>query len=633
MDNKPTIVYVKDGEEKLIFVNKFNKKLVWKKILKYLICEKISLLKFINYDFSDKNSYFDQLNFYNRDIELVFENCKFGVWYFNKGKYLKLVNVLGNETDTSILIENMEKVDIELSGSLDNSNIISSIYVDDVSKLDIKLKNVDLKALFINDVRETYIKGIDANTYFKAVNARNLFLKDSNIDINSNMNLNVTNLLDLNNSTINIISFNTFEFNFDSKIVLVNSNIKANKMLKISDISNILFKDLEDDSILDNSSYIETNGIIVGDKELFNSESRVIFDKNMLIDLAWNVMYVKNGVTIKKYILNDDFSYWNEEELSDIFIDNESKLLDDIELLYLRNIELNGGEIELNKNQIIILEDCYCWHNEIINGNVEIINNGEVDLNLSLVGSKDVNIIVRDKYLENVDGRIDLTGVEKITFCIKNDTIKNKISLFEVTDCVLENNYHYDSLCLKRLDCEEVRVENIDFRVTKRNNIEYKKLSLINGGICIGKFYDMPDLEYLYMSNGYICATGSISLPNLDKIVVNDGDGNISYLSSDESLLIGDKNYEKKDGLSNVRVNISPNEVNSLSSGRKLLTMKLKSISDNLNSGVLAIDQEEKNLLDELDLLEKELMEEIEEERRKIKENTLVKKHKFLVNR
>ena len=99
-------------------------------------------------------------------------------------------------------------------------------------------------------------------------------------------------------------------------------------------------------------------------------------------------MYVKNGVTIKKYISNNHFSYWDEEELSDIFIDNESKLLDDIELLYLRNIELNGEEIEFNDDQIIILEDCCCFQNRIINGNVEIINNGEYG-NLFKCGDSD----------------------------------------------------------------------------------------------------------------------------------------------------------------------------------------------------------------------------------------------------
>ena len=519
----------------------------------------------------------------------------------------------------------VEQVIINSSNLLESSNIrISNVYV-----LRASLKDTKLNTMSINHVRDAYIEGIQQNTCFVAMDVKKLFLKNSNIDINSNMNLDVTNLLELNNSSINLISFNVLEYSFiNSKIVLINSYIKANKRLRILDIGDIIFKDLEDEAILDNSSYIETNGIIVGDKELFNSESRVIFDKNMLNDLAWNVMYVKNGVTIKKYISNDKFSCWDEEEIID-----ESKLLDGIELLHLRNIELDFGEIELNDNQIIILENCWCWYNEIINGNVEIINDEETSLKLRLVGSKDVNIVVRDKYLDNVDGRLDLIGIEKITFCIKNDTLNNRISLFKVIDCALENDYLYDNICLKRLICEEVKIENINFSVKRRKNIGYKKLSLINGGIEIDGTYDMFDLEYLYMSNGYIRGKELISLPNLDKIVVSDNDEEISYISSDESLLIGNKCYKKKNELSNVRVNVLPNSINSLGSGRKLLTMKLKSISDNLDSGVLEVDEEEKKLLEELDLLEKELMQEIEEERKRIKENTLVKKHKFLSTR
>ena len=197
----------------------------------------------------------------NDNTTIVLEDCIFNCTKLNlsDGNYL-LINPIFKK-ECIIDVDVVEDIDITLSEESSNIELYISGYNNIYLEYSPKIKNLKIK--FGEKIHLKNIKD-SKNLKYQITNSDQLILEDSNLYFNSNSYISRINEIKLLSSKIeskdNIVLF------YINKLLLQDSSISTPKTISIKNLKNLEFKDKEEDTILDTSSYLEAGeSIILGE--------------------------------------------------------------------------------------------------------------------------------------------------------------------------------------------------------------------------------------------------------------------------------------------------------------------------------------------------------------------------------
>ena len=340
MNEKPTITYIKNGKEKTIkyfLRNKYLKEIGEIQFTHdFIINEDISFIHFKNVKFTSE--YMLELSWKNPNAVIILEDCYFDAnrvtitpnWLKNAENEVKLINPIFNRK-TYVYIEKINNIEITLSNEGEPINLD----IRDCKKININ-SSKNLNDLHILDGKVN-IKNLNDKKISKKVFVDELILEDSNI---TNFYLSTNDKLHLKRSIIEIKSKEKSYLNTE-KLTLENSKIISDDTIEISRLKELIFKDRDNDTILDTSSYLQAeNKIILGKRKLQRT--------NPNMPLIITNSSLEKDISIKRQELLYILKKLNNNLQNDI-----NKQLQEKDILIQKEIDVLKEEQEEKLNKII----------------------------------------------------------------------------------------------------------------------------------------------------------------------------------------------------------------------------------------------------------------------------------------
>lgn len=484
MKDRPSITYIKNRKEKTISLNNLTEKLIFtriaenidipskeEKISSHKILPEVTFIHIKNYNFKKSVQFsgiFDLFFKYSDDTTIILENCTLdGNLYFQHINKITITDPKFTK-NSNIYIGDLEGYEtcLDIRVDLTNSSGEVNLQIEQAQK--VKIIGGDcLKKLGIIYSNNVTIENMNNTIVDNLFDVKNLKLIDSNItkfipnrngtvpfEVFSLDHFKITNQITLENSKL--VLPRDFELKNNQVISLNNSSITSNYSLKIPNTNFIDFIDSNEDSILDNSSYIEAKELIINN-QTYKSNILTIKDKQ---ELSPTITYIENNKKetldfVDKY-LDNSTSYI----ITPMIDKNTLTINNNIELIHFKNISFkNVQDIKLNKNQTLILENCEFINNHIYytlhlnGGNIKLINpslNGNIaatNINNFIVDftnelSKD-NIFIKTINVKNfiINNNDNLQGLDissKSTY-LKNFGLLGDYVNIDTENLVLKN--------------------------------------------------------------------------------------------------------------------------------------------------------------------------------------------------
>ena len=484
MSNIPSITYIKNGKEKKITINKLTEKLVFtilseniniplteEKISSHKLLSQVTFIHIKNYNFKKSVQFSGEFDLFFKELDnttIILENCTLdGNMYFNHIKKITIIDPILTK-HSNIYIGGLEGCEPYLDIRIDLTNSKGELNLQIEQAQKVKIISSDcLKKLRILYSNYVTIKNMNNTIVDNLFDIKNLKLINSNmIEFFPNRNetvpfkvfsldyFKITNQISLENSKL--VLPRNFELKNNQVISLNNSIIISDYILKIPNTNFIDFVDSTEDSILDNSSYIEAKELIINNQP-YKSNILTIKDKQ---ELTPTITYIENNKKetldfVDKY-LDNSTSYI----ITPMIDKNTLTINNNIELIHFKNISFkNVQDIKLNKNQTLILENCEFINNHIYytlhlnGGNIKLINpslNGNItatNINNFIVDftnelSKD-NIFIKTINVKNfiINNNDNLQGLDissKSTY-LKNFGLLGDYVNIDTENLVLKN--------------------------------------------------------------------------------------------------------------------------------------------------------------------------------------------------
>ena len=269
-----------------------------------------------NYTFKKNLKILNDLE--NQNLTIILENCTFeDSLCFNSIKNLTILNP-NFIKEQNIYIYRSELFDYNLNIKIDliNSSGKLNLEISSAEKIEL-ISGSCLKTLSITSSDDVIIKDLNNVIIKDFLYIKNLKLINSNMSkfkpnrncvstfkVFSLNHFQVTNQIHLENSKL--ILPRDFEVKNEHNIILKNSVIASDNTLIIHNINFIEFNDEDEESILDNSSYIEAKEIIINN-QLYQKNILTIKEKK---ELTSTINYIKKNKKLenipleKRLILN-----------------------------------------------------------------------------------------------------------------------------------------------------------------------------------------------------------------------------------------------------------------------------------------------------------------------------------------
>lgn len=584
--NNSTIIYIKNGKEKTITINKYNDNTICEKLTKYISQNKISSIHFKNYDLTNRFNYIC-----SRDMDIILEDCIISNLEYRGINYLKIINPIIQNEELNIELDGIKEIDIDLQEPKTNIKL----KINGCNKLNIIsndiLQNIKLD---LNYTKDIYLENLNLKQDLCLFEITRLFLKNCKFTLSTNDFFEIIDLISLNNSFIN--SSETLSLRSYTTLILNNSRITSKENISIGNINSIIFDDTNEDTILDISSYIEAKEIWINNYIITNKKNKtVILDKTKQQELLPNIFYIKNNKSYNYKLPNNNI---NPENKIFIKLGYELYLKDDIELIYIKNGNFSNININLNEEQIIILENCYLDNVDLINGNIEIINNNHNIYNSSSFAIDNANDVIIS--LSKDSNNYDIEVINTKNFTLNSDITLNNLTLNNVEKAHLKNI----SNGIDYLDCKYLIIENsndLELYYPENEIDKVKKLTIINSTInnySKNNFYIktleelnlnnskifsdttifLPNLKNINLNESIISSLQNINLPNIDTITTTDSIKGLSYFKVGKELTIGSNAFELPEKIDIVRNDIELKRIillNLLSNLKNKITTKI----------------------------------------------------------